>query len=282
MSRIRHQHDRAGEDTFRIGIRPESAFNNERPCLHAARHSSDRSEDCFVSRVVCDTTPEAHETLEDTSNVEAHILNEVADYLQSSHCDDFWRPKRQASQQVRLQTTRRQFETDANRLFFRPLSSSCSSGTSNILLLHPQVVPRTSTSYYTRLPSNYSLLATPSIRLRQLRTFRSLDSEENRSRSRPCAHTHSTASSRQPVTTPECIQKLPLGPTYTMAPRSKSLWQRLSAPVGVADKIVNIIHAFREAAGQTVRHHQATFMPRRTLLRPRGRALLPSQVGSPS
>jgi hypothetical protein len=113
-----------------------------------------QNEDYFASRVIYDTAADDQEPFDSLNKAEALIMSEIADYLQSSHCDDFWRPRNQPPQKVGIITTNRWYTVDSIRLFLLPVSSLHSSGTSKKPPINHRMAPRRSISSSTQLLSN--------------------------------------------------------------------------------------------------------------------------------
>lgn len=150
MSSRLHRENRASEETCPIGNVPELAPLHEPPSLYLHRLPRPRSEDYSASRIICDAQSEDQEPFDSISKAEALIMNEVADYLQANHCDDFWRPRNQPPQKVSITATSRPYTSDMTRLSLLPISSLYSSETLNKHLIQHRVAPKTSISCSTR------------------------------------------------------------------------------------------------------------------------------------
>lgn len=104
MSSASLRKDCAPKDATNIKRALELAPSDEPASLYPHYSLQTRIEDYSVSRVMCDTTSQDLDPIEGSSKVEALIMSEVADYLQSSHCDDFWRPRNLPPQKVSTRT----------------------------------------------------------------------------------------------------------------------------------------------------------------------------------
>jgi hypothetical protein len=138
------------EEALGIHDDPELAPNDDTAAPYSHWQLDRQSEDYFASRVIYDTAADDQAPIDSLDKAEALIMSEIADYLQASHCDDFWRPRNQQAQKVGIMTTNRWDTVDSNRLFLLPVSSLHSSGTSKKLPKHHQMAPRSSISSYTQ------------------------------------------------------------------------------------------------------------------------------------
>jgi hypothetical protein len=83
-----------------VDILPTQSPENDSPPLHSHWLFGQHGEDTHASRVVCDNASEEQGARDSMSKVEAMIMSEVAEFLQSSQCDDWWRPRNKPPQRV--------------------------------------------------------------------------------------------------------------------------------------------------------------------------------------
>jgi len=283
MSSAPKKQDRASGNTSNIGCKTQLAPNDEPHSLYTHCPLQTRVEDYSVSRIVYDTAPEDQELYDNVSKVEALIMSEVADYLQASQCDDFWRPRNQPPQKVSVRATHRwPIFSNTFRLFLLQISFSHGSETSKKPPIQRPPAPKLLIFSYRPLPYNSSRLVTPSYHHLLRLTSHSSGKESVPSRSLPCECTPDTALSPLPAITLGSHRKPLRGLTYTKVPRSKNRLRKLSAHDDAHNVTANMCRAFQEMAGQMALHRRLSLTPEHLSLHLPNRALLRNRASCQS
>ena len=87
-----------------IDIDPEKTSDTETCSPHLHWLFGGDREDYHASRLTCDDSMEDEKDNAGMNKVEAIIMGEVADFLQTHQCDDFWLPRHKQPQRVSSST----------------------------------------------------------------------------------------------------------------------------------------------------------------------------------